>query len=543
MRINSSTDLATFLNNGGEIGHLTLNKEGQLETRNAFLRAVHKIIDALHMLIPGGAESIRARDELLSRTINDMIQQDSLPNPARTDIPRPSQDGLISREGSRSTQEAIQKELRDVAEQTIARRFPQLPEEGRAALLANVLEELQDLPEKMENAANPRVFLRGCVEQCVTDIAAGMQGQQSITGQMTAPSGPSVMTTTTTTTATTAAATTASLRQQLPTLVEDVVNNIYGQKDEHFCSYLQSKVLDHFEELFLERLYGNNGERLRSEVATYTRNLTNLRFSDLKFDGLSSMTEALLNLPGSAVPPEEHAAVLLNVLDHFQQFSKDDLMAKCQYSMEGLWRNIAEYIPQARADVQAGKEGTQVKALRTLSGPEDIQANHVLTQGKNTSFMVSVLNSMMTSEQGQALLKQGLLPDGILRSRSEDEASGFSALENSLAAAYANKNPRWMGNEPGRPTKIAELFGMTSLAEAATNLANPSSGGTSVKSMLDAGYMVILLKEGHYRAVVGANPDTDVLVLRNSLNGREEHIHASWLADATLSLMEYPQRT
>ena len=180
-----------------------------------------------------------------------------------------------------------------------------------------------------------------------------------------------------------------------------------------------------------------------------------------------------------------------------------------------------------------------------FAGPYNIAPEAILRQGKNTCFMLSVLNSMMISEQGRRILAGALGSDGRMTVggqafRSPDETNGsFSPLEHSLGAAYkvygAEVDPHWSEGSLGDALVVAQMFGMKIQSQDRVEDWSPEI----IRSFLDAGQMVLLYSGVHYTAVVGV--DGDRLIVRNSLDmGTEEYVDVSTIGDSRLQVFEYP---
>ena len=176
---------------------------------------------------------------------------------------------------------------------------------------------------------------------------------------------------------------------------------------------------------------------------------------------------------------------------------------------------------------------------------QDIRPDTIIRQGQNTCFMLSVLNSMMISEQGRRILAGALGSDGRMTVggqafRSPDETNGsFSPLEHSLGAAYkvygAEVDPHWSEGSLGDALVVAQMFGMKIQSQDRVGDWSPEI----IRSFLDAGQMVILYSGVHYTAVVGV--DGDRLIVRNSLDmGTEEYVDVSTIGDSRLQVFAYP---
>lgn len=177
--------------------------------------------------------------------------------------------------------------------------------------------------------------------------------------------------------------------------------------------------------------------------------------------------------------------------------------------------------------------------------------------------MLSVVNSMMTTEKGRQILKENLLPGGRLwrtvQSNSHDTPwvteKTFSDLECLLVSAYKTTDPFWIEGDIGTAIDFAKLLDMTSacynmphaplteeerrIAKVQVRLLRPNAIET-IQQRLEEGKMVLIRHNLHYRAVVGTNGDR--LTLRNSMGmGREEYVPISWLDDAEVDVLEYPK--
>lgn len=181
---------------------------------------------------------------------------------------------------------------------------------------------------------------------------------------------------------------------------------------------------------------------------------------------------------------------------------------------------------------------------RTLTG-KDIRPDTLLLQGQNTCFMISVLNSMMTSERGRRILAGSLGSDGRMTVGGQSfhspyETNGsFSPLEHSLGAAYqvhgADEDPGWREGGLGDALIVARMFGMKLQSQDRVGDWSPEL----IRSFLDAGQMVLLYSGVHYTAVVGVEGDR--LIVRNSLHsGTEEYVDVNAIRDSRLQVFEYP---
>ena len=244
------------------------------------------------------------------------------------------------------------------------------------------------------------------------------------------------------------------------------------------------------------------------------------------------------------------------------------------------FQNLEDVFDQANSDMQRSLVHSYLKeaiggtppstsadsrfhCFRTLATEQDIRPDTIVRQGNNTCFMLSVINSMMTTPKGRQILKDSLLPGGrlwdVLKQHPEAAANvsepSFSELERLLAVAYQPKDPQWKAGQIGIAVDFASLFGMKSAcynfphepqtaeemknAEFQVQLPRPNAVET-IRQRLAEGKMVLVRQNMHYRAVVGT--DGDRLILRNSLGqGREESVPVHALDGAELDVLAYPE--
>lgn len=228
------------------------------------------------------------------------------------------------------------------------------------------------------------------------------------------------------------------------------------------------------------------------------------------------------------------------------------------------WSLVSGYLKEAVGSTPSSVSSDQrFHCVRTLQTAKDISPDTIMTQGTNTCFMISVINSMMTTPKGRQILQNTLLPGGLLRETVAAESgknsrkthSSFSELETLLASAYSPLDPKWEPGQIGIAVDFATLFGMRSasynldhephtaedmkVAEFQVQMPRPNAVAT-IQQRLAEGKMVLIRQNAHYRAVVGT--DGDRLILRNSLNqGCEESVPIGQLNGAEVDVLAYPE--
>ena len=236
-----------------------------------------------------------------------------------------------------------------------------------------------------------------------------------------------------------------------------------------------------------------------------------------------------------------------------------DLARRVNFDMSALRRQMDAHVQscaqEAEFAVLLNPKPERIVNERPLNGMNEltranIRPDTILRQGDNTCFMLSVLNSMMTTERGRAMLASHLNDDGTMTLRPElasqqtGSGFGFSRLEHSLAAAYRLKDRDWSLGAMGIAPEFAGLFGMKEIyyregSETPMGSIRSAADADTIRQHLERGNMVLLYKPHHYRAVVGVKGD--LIVLRNSLGkGREEEVPIEDLAGGSVSVMAYP---
>lgn len=236
-----------------------------------------------------------------------------------------------------------------------------------------------------------------------------------------------------------------------------------------------------------------------------------------------------------------------------------DLARRVNFDMSALRRQMDAHVQscaqEAEFAILLNPKPERIVNERPLNGMNEltranIRPDTILRQGDNTCFMLSVLNSMMTTERGRAMLASHLNDDGTMTLRPElasqqtGSGFGFSRLEHSLAAAYRLKDRDWSLGAMGIAPEFAGLFGMKEIyyregSETPMGSIRSAADADTIRQHLERGNMVLLYKPHHYRAVVGVKGD--LIVLRNSLGkGREEEVPIEDLAGGSVSVMAYP---
>ena len=510
MRITTGDQLQQYRAEGW---HFTLNRQGQLETQNSFMHVLEKIGDAFRSITSSGRAAIAARQAALQAAMDDVLLQGAVINAARTPLPRPSAASsrpLVGATGNASARSsasepvrtgnspaagagqhmALMAEVHEMAESEIARLYPDLGEEVRTLCSLAVSERMQSfLHDADVSGGVNRSVLREIVLGVIDDIIG--QTDPKGTGSSSAPG------TSAGTVSSTAFAPNRSSAQ-----VSDASAGVGISEKEK-----------------------REEEEIRTTAETLLRG---------KFPQKSE---------------EERKTLLLYVCNEMQAF------------MPGLREEIdrnPNLLKQTVAGFVNGLSGSEKPALPPEPTPrsaslhrthtltaQDIRPDTLMIQGQNTCFMISVLNSMMTSEKGRRILADSLGSDGRMTIggqsfRSPNETNGsFSPLEHSLGAAYqvhgADVDSDWQEGRLGDALVVARMFGMKVQSQDRVMDWSPEI----IQSFLDAGQMVLLYSGVHYTAVVGVEGDR--LIVRNSLDpGAEEYVDINTVGDSRLQVFEYP---
>lgn len=488
MRITTSDQLQQYRAEGR---HFTLNRQGQLETQSSFMHLLEKIKDAFRSLTPSGRAAIENRQAALQAAMDNVLLQGTVINAARTPLARPSAASsrpLSGATGNTSAQSSASESVR-------TGNAPAAGAGQNMALMAEVHEMAEseiarlypDLGEEVRNLCSLAVSERMQSFLHDADVSGGVN------------------------------------RSVLREIVFGVIDDIVGQTDPKGTG--ASSVSDTSAGIGISE----KEKREENEIRTTAEALLRGRFPQ--------KSEA------------ERKTLLTYVCNEMQAF------------MPGLREEIdrnPNLLKQTVTDLVKGLSGNEKPALppeptprsaslhrtRTLTA-QDIRLDTLLVQGQNTCFMISVLNSMMTSEKGRRILADSLGSDGRMtiggqsfRSPNETNRS-FSPLEHSLGAAYqvhgADVDSDWQEGRLGDALVVARMFGMKVQSQDRVKDWSPEI----IQSFLDAGQMVLLYSGVHYTAVVGVEGDR--LIVRNSLDpGTEEYVDVSTIGDSRLQVFEYP---
>ena len=365
------------------------------------------------------------------------------------------------------------------------------------------------------------------------------------------------------------------LKKQLQAIAHDAINRMCPHQDTDTRAVLYEKVMESLRDLpELAMQVGGDTRFLHENVEECIKTLLSNSPNQPSFEQNSDLSQnassPMDNVRSTAIHilsqelPQLNAnsrnALAAKIVNQFQSVS--DVIP--QLSKEDLHTMVRDSIKEHIASLSVTASPTQASVfpLRTLQRAEDINANSILTQGHNTCFMASVINSMMTTEKGRKLLKENILPGGKLWAEVQKDPSktpwishpSFSKLECLLASAYKPHDPFWKEGDIGIAIEVAKLFGMTSacynmsqrpttreemaMAEYQIQLPRPNAVET-IRQRLEEGKMVLIRHNLHYRAVVGT--DGEQLILRNSLGGNIERVPINLLDEAEIDVLEYPE--
>lgn len=267
--------------------------------------------------------------------------------------------------------------------------------------------------------------------------------------------------------------------------------------------------------------------RLAAEVFDMATGLVQSRFPDkdaaASFELVQVVCEKVRSMLDSLRPTEDNFGVRL------KKAVEDQVAA-----LSGLERTAS--------GVEETPRSASLHRTRTLDA-RSLRADTLLTQGQNTCFMISVINSMLTSEMGRRILANNLTPDGRLEMgglslrHMEGNNPSFSPLEHSLGAAYREYGGEsWSEGQLGDAVPVAQMFGLTTESQ---NLVGDWSA-ENIRGFLDAGRMVILHAGVHYMAVTGLEGDR--LVVRDSLDmGYERYVALNDVQNEHLQVFSYPE--
>ncbi len=286
--------------------------------------------------------------------------------------------------------------------------------------------------------------------------------------------------------------------------------------------------------------------------------------------GIYEMAERYLLMNFPKVAEGERMALILQLLDDLMKeiSTMQDTAGRVrrttlrQAVADMAERLVAERRPDLRRKGTHPAPGGKVQ-IRTELTPAQISAQTILRQGTstNTCFMISVLNSLMTTERGRAILRNSLTADGRLhlpgesnwdgtvsrRGSSTDPYRTFSRLEHSAGVIYQSHDALWRPGRLGMAGEFAGLFGMTVVPYRTEDgdewLQGTVSSERDIETIahhLNNDRMVLLHQGNHYMAVVGTEPGG--LILRDSLHGEDRHVPLRALAATrtVIDIYAYP---
>lgn len=584
MQIHTYAQLQQVQDSGG---HFTLNPQGQLETQSAFRHLLQKVADLFRSITPGGRMAIAQRDAALKTAMDNIIRQNQIINPVKTEIPRPPVSPATPKTDDQESY--IMAEAHDLAHAALSRRFPELSEEEREIRALDVAEKMQKALADMGLTGNvDRDLILNMVEGLVQN-----EGEEKTVAKSeeNAPQ-KSVQAA-----ATSSASSGTGASSGVSGMAEHFVNSHFAVLPQAARDRLATELKAHLAYIKLEERVPDR--QAAGEVVEFcARHLAHRMIGrgDPAFAGLRGDLYAepgegrflpLLELRAFAnkVSPEGQMRTEFRRL--VNEFGRRNFPGADEQSYEALADAVRENMDDMAGLIkQIGYDMNELRRVanrcagecaqrpelfsrlvqrsdrpeKTISRhavhgltPGDIRPDTILLQGVNTCFMVSVLNSMMTTEKGRAMLQARLTADGTMpldpeeKDMKVDDTYRFSALERSLAAAYQHsKAPEWRPGNMGVAPEFASLFGMREIpyrsdgtGAAQGTLADREDVAT-IRQHLEEGRMVLLFRQYHYRAVVGV--EGDMLILRNSMRGGgEEYVRVSELVGGSISVMEYPE--
>ena len=462
-----------------EGGYVQLNKQGQLETQSRISHFFQRFIDAFRSLSATGRAAIKARNAARDAAMEALLRKGTLVNVARTPIPRPT--------------------------------IPVAPSSRAAAPDAPVLQSIKDEVHTLVKNTIAETFPQMDEESRSLLIA-----------------------------------TVEKEAQDLPELAKSIDNRAQFLKENvaqlvrQFTGDIRGEATNGEQAPARSPQSGKLSYEMQEQIRTEAEDFLNREYPQLDANGRDALITGVT----------QQLQTLADVAD---QFDRETLKS---FVNDYLKDNLISLPP-------SGLSRRDIRPLRTLKSEQDITPNTIVCQGNNTCFMLSVVNSMMTTEKGRHILKENLLPGGRLWHTVQNNPhetpwvteKSFSDLECLLASAYKPTDPFWIEGDIGTAIDFARLLGMKSacynlshapvtteeqrIAEFQVRLPRPHAV-ENIQQRLEEGKMVLLRHNLHYRAVVGT--DGDRLILRNSMGqGREEYVPISWLDDAEVDVLEYPE--
>lgn len=498
MHIESLDQMRRHLEAGG---FLTLDGQGRLETQGAVARFFQKIGDAFRSLSASGRAAMAERDAAVSRAVDEMIRRDALVNPGRMEIPRPA--GRAAAAAAARLQ--VMEEVRAMAAEELEGLCPQLDGKERALCEERVFERMHG-------------FLYDA------DLSGGID------------------------------------MEVLRGMVSDVAKNVVkdGVRPLSSGNSSDKKAPVETGSSVSSPVSGESSPDPAPDAAAPSSSLVQAEYVETE---LYDMTTRYLGWNFPRLSEEERFQVALAVNQDMAENTLPSLRGEDgtvprkmlqQSAADTAERLVARLMPDRLATgLHPAPQGRTRDVTDLSSG--NIAPEAILRQGKNTCFMLSVVNSLMTTEQGRGMLRRNMTSDGLLRLPGENVWDGtiqheqLSRLEHSMGAAYKGHDALWNYGSMGLAGNFAELFGMVAVPYRMQGGEEKyqerlSGGGDDIAIIsrhLNNGRMVILFENGHYMTVVGT--EEGGLILRNSLTGKQERRSVGSLADSLIDVFAYPQ--
>ena len=511
MRIDTGAQLEQIRDSGG---YVVLNRQGQLETQSTFMHVMQKVADFFRSMTAGGRETIARRDAALRHAMDVMLRDPRVINASMTVIPRPSgrpampppdlaaSFSSVAYSGQKEAPASFMAEVRGMVDAEVPRLFPQLDDETRGEFELEAFKRMKSFLYDADTSGGvDRTVLREIVSDVVKDIAASASSVAEDVSLKASSEKPG-----------------ASVSVEEKKESSSALSGASSGKAVDPSSFIRASDVE-------ERMF-TMAERITSH---YFPKMDDMMRTEFTF----------------GVCQEIMTDVLSSLRDKDGNVRAEALCQAVADKVEGL---AGEMLKDPGTALHPAPQ-VVTKPLEELR-PEDIGPGVILMQGKNTCFMLSVVNSMMLTEQGRSVLSRCLTKEGTLHIDGEADWDGtshpgFSRLENSMADVYAAHDKNWKIGEMGMAGEFAALFGLTPVIYAVENGCELYQKKISdhrdierISRHLNNDRMVILFQNHHYMAVAGT--EEGGLILRNSMTGKEEHYPLSSLSEATVEVRAYP---
>lgn len=622
MPINTLSQLEHHLAAGGSV---TVDRQGHLKAQSSSQRILQKIADAFRSLSASGRAAIEARNAAVSRAMDEMIRNDRFINAARTSLADKGVGGELgkgaARTSSRTGSEQSSVDLKSLAEEAMVHQFPNIEKaerSRRAQIIAGHMKTfLQDkdpsyfksdvlqtianamaresvrpdigqvhyvnvseMADKEVARLNPKLsqeertrltqlvsgrvmeFLQGAdglnwdldvLREIVADVAGDISSSQASAKKEPSAEAPSAK---------------AEEKTSAAKPEEKAVETPSARSEEKSSAAKAEEKAPEASAKAEEKSSGaaSEGEALDEAQLRETYVWGEHGISS----GIYEMAERYLLMNFPKVAEGERMALILQLLDDLMKeiSTMQDTAGRVrrttlrQAVADMAERLVAERRPDLRRKGTHPAPGGKVQ-IRTELTPAQISAQTILKQGTstNTCFMISVLNSLMTTERGRAILRNSLTADGRLhlpgesnwdgtvsrRGSSTDPYRTFSRLEHSAGVIYQSHDALWSPGRLGMAGEFAGLFGMTVVPYRTEDgdewLQGTVSSERDIETIahhLNNDRMVLLHQGNHYMAVVGTEPGG--LILRDSLHGEDRHVPLRALAATrtVIDIYAYP---